>query len=863
MRPGKRGNKMIKIKFFGLVIFWALLSRNIDGQQKKIYLAPDDHTDYLWSCDEKTYRNAFLKTLDYYIKLNDSTANDPYQFQSKWNCDGSLWVYEYEKNRTPQQFAKLVEQIKNGRITVPLNTTVSVNGIAPLEVTLRDMYYAGSLERKYGLELDLAFNMEDQVLPLGLSSLWAGAGAKYSWHGVCNCATKVKGLFNRPHEIYWYKGLDDQKLLMKWYSMVGEGDNNKELGGYAEARDPVKSIALCKDLMNSKKYPYNISGAFGKGWDDLLTTTSEFVDVARKNSSSEYQVIVSNEIDFFKDFEKEYGSILPTETVSYGSTEWGNSVASLAAVSSNVKRSIEKLRSAEAMYTLVAMKDNEFAKELSEKREKAWLACGLYFEHDWTSDGSWITRKQRADWERKIAGQLSSYVDTLFNLSLSRLGELIAKPGKATEAFFVFNPLSWTRSDYSDYQYSGPSDIKVIDRITSQEVPFQLIMKKNVKYLRILAKEIPSLGYKVFEIKNGVSSVKFDQAAVVSDTIIENSRYKIIFTRQGVITSLIDKKNNNRECIAPINKLYANDLGSGRGNSGSALRVENAGPVSVTLVAESYRPIKHTSKITLFGNSDRIELENYITQNFDAKPVTFTFSFNMSSPETWHEEAGAILKARPQSLGGHYADSICRLDWLALNHFADMSDGNNDMILSNMDAYFMKTGNSTITTLDCTTPQINVLVGGQIDAPGLGIINQDGDSYFENYFALKPNRNGFDPATAMRFSTEHQNPMVAGAITGSPGSYGSQLSLFTISDPDVLVWAMKPSEEGINKGIILRVWNMSNKESNCIISSEYPIVKCFNTTHIETNGPEIVPEDGKLNLNIGHNRIQTFRIFLR
>ena len=86
----------------------------------------------MWSGDEKTYRDAFLKTLDYYIKLNDSTANDPYQFQSKWNCDGSLWVYEYQKNRTPEQFAKLIDQIRSGKITVPLNTIASVHGIAPL-----------------------------------------------------------------------------------------------------------------------------------------------------------------------------------------------------------------------------------------------------------------------------------------------------------------------------------------------------------------------------------------------------------------------------------------------------------------------------------------------------------------------------------------------------------------------------------------------------------------------------------------------------------------------------------------------------------------------------------------------------------
>ena len=137
------------------------------------------------------------------------------------------------------------------------------------------MYYAGSLERKYGLDLDLVINMEDQVLPLGLSSLWAGSGAKYSWRGVCDCATKVTGLYSRPHEIYWYKGLDDQKILMKWYSLVGD---NKQLGGYAEARDPQKSILLCKDLMNSPKYPYLIAGAFGKGWDDVKTTSAEFME---------------------------------------------------------------------------------------------------------------------------------------------------------------------------------------------------------------------------------------------------------------------------------------------------------------------------------------------------------------------------------------------------------------------------------------------------------------------------------------------------------------------------------------------------------------------------------------------------------
>ncbi len=843
-----------------IFVFGFLAAASICAQQRKIYLAPDDHTDYMWSADEEGYRKAFLETLDYYIKVNDSTSNDSYPYQSKWNCDGSYWVYTYQKNRSPLQFSKLIEQIKSGKITVPMNSLPELSGVAPLEAILRDMYYAGSLERKYGLNLDLVINMEDQVLPLGLSSLWAGSGAKYSWRGVCDCATKVTGLNSRPHEIYWYQGLDDQKILMKWYSLAGD---NKQLGGYAEARDPQKSILLCKDLINSAKYPYLIAGAFGKGWDDLKTTTSEFMGVAKANSDSEYQVIVSNETDFFRDFEKAYGSVLPAESVSYGSSEWGNSLASLAAVSADVKRSVEKLRAAEALFALVAYNDKDFGTGLKEIREKAWLGCGLYFDHDWTADGTIISKKQRADWARKMAGQFSRYVDTLYNLSVIRLGEMIKTPEKAGEAFFVFNPLGWTRTDYADYYYGGPADIKVIDSGPATEVPFQFIIKKNIKYLRILAANVPSLGFKSYEIKKGSGNSNFGPAAAVNDSIIENAHYRIIFSPQGAITSLIDKEDSNRECIKSINKLLANDLGSFRGISGLPLRVENAGSVSVTLTAESDQPVKHLSKVTLFGFNERIELENYIEQNISSEPVTYAFSFNLEKPEIWNEEAGAILNARQQSDGGNYADSICRLDWIAMNHFAGISDGTHGMIISNRDAILMKTGNSTIKRLDPETPQIRVLAAGQVDAPDLGIINQDGDSYFENFFALKTTKNGFDAAASMKFSMEHQNPLVTGTIKGNRGYAYQNFSFFQVTNPNVLVWALKPAEEGIGSGIIMRLWNMSNNDEECVIASSSMIKKCNMTSHIETDISEITPDNGKLKLKIGHNRLQTYRIFLK
>jgi alpha-mannosidase len=856
---------VMKNILIGFVILSSL--QQLNAQEKRIYLALDDHTDYMWADDEEKYKNAFLETLDFYIRLNDSTAKSPYPYQNKWNCDGSFWIYTYEKNRSSEQFNKLIDQVRKEKITFPLNPLVGLYGPAPTEATLRGMYYAGTLERRYGLDLKLAYIMEDQVMPLGLSSLWAGSGAKYSWHGVCACATKVKGMKTngivRPHEIYWYKGLDDQMVLMKWNTISWD---NMHLGGYAEAAIPADAVKQCIELMSDKnRYPYHIAGAFGVGWDNLKTLTNKYVTEAKNLSDKDHQVIVSNEIDFFEDFEKAYGKLLPSETISYGTTEWGISIASLADASASIKRSIEKLRAAEALYTYVALKDKNFCNDLARVRMNAWFACGLYFEHDWTCDGP-ITKHDKALWQKKIANQLKSYVDTLYSRSLEKLGSYIFKPVGSNELIYIFNPLGWTRTDYCDYPYYGPSDIHIIDKTTLKEVPFQFVYVKNKPYLRILASEVPSVGYKVYEIAPGPGSLKIENAGycIYFLNFAETPLYKVTFMPDGSLKSLIDKTNNNTECVKQVNGLYMNDMVPGDETKGMEMKVENDGPVSLTLVTQSDYPVKHTSKLTLFRNIERIEIENYITQNFGDTPISYSFSPNVSQPEIWHEEAGAILKAKPQSKGGHYAEIFNRLDWLGINHFADISEKNSGITISNRDAYFMKIGDSKTDSLDDSSPQVNILAGGRIDADrNLGLPNQDGDSYFENYIALKPHQGPFDATLAMKFSLEHQNPFIAAKITGTSEQYpASNYSLFNISDPNVLVWALKPSEEGVDKGIVLRVWNTSNENKICSISSVNPIESCKSITHIETDISVITPEFGKINTTIGHNRIQTFRMFL-
>ncbi len=839
-----------------LFLLWVLASSPQEiFAQKRIYLAPDDHTDYMWTGDEEEYQNVFLTTIDYYLNQMDVTAESPPPYQARWNADGSLWLWVYQKNRSAAQFQRLINRIKDGHFSVPLNALVLSSGGTPAEAILRGMYYPGLIQRTYDVDFPLAIAMENQTLPYGLASLWAGSGAKYSWKGVCGCSTHVPHLSNREREIYYLGGRDESRVLMKWNSLLLEvTDDNTSIGGYAEGRNPEQTINFVTDNTSfASRYPFPIIGIFGKGEDDLMTIDNEFVLAAKRLTNLKRQVIVSNQVDFFKDFETHHGTQLETFAASYGN-EWELYSASLSEVSARVKRAIEKLRSAEALATLVSLKNPLFMSKRIAARDQAMLNFGLYYEHNWTADGP-VSRTERANWQRRVEAGITSYVDSLYEDAKTQFGTMIAG-NSYYPRFYVFNSLSWTRSDYADFPVSQGKLVHVVDLTTNQSVPSQYVTIDGQLYLRILASAIPPVGYKVFEVRNG-AGVIFSNAASINGNVIENAFYRITVSNTGAIISLIDKLRGNREFVRNINGRWANDLGG----SGGSLAVENIGAVSVTLRVMSLSPRLHKTRITLIRDSNRIEIRNDIKENF-GEILTWGYSFNIDSPDVWHEEVGAIIRAKLLFDGGHYSPRNARYDWLTINHFAAVSTDNAGITLSNADTYYMRLGNSTHTELDTHTAQLNILAGGQVDGENLGIPNQGGDERFLQRFALQTH-DKFDQAAAMRFSLEHQNPFVVAAVTGTNPSYNeNNHSFLTISDPDILLWALKPAEDGVDHGVVVRVWNQSNSSRHYILKLAPGILSGKRTTHIESDIDEAQIANGNLSASLTANQIQTHRLQL-
>ncbi len=247
--------------------------------------------------------------------------------------------------------------------------------------------------------------------------------------------------------------------------------------------------------------------------------------------------------------------------------------------------------------------------------------------------------------------------------------------------------MSWTRTDFTDLPLKWNSTVHVVDVATGLEVQSQIVRSGNQRFLRVLASNVPSVGYKAFEIRPGAGP-GYPNAATVTATTIENGFYRVTVAGDGAITSLIDKTWGDREVVRNIGGRVANDLG---GNRTGTIVVENAGAVSVTLRATSVSPIPHITRITLHHNIKRVDVQNEITANFgDVK--TWSYSFNIDTPNVWHEEVGAVIGARLLANGGHYSPRNARYDWLTLNHFVDIRDGvsgNYGVTLSNWDNQFM------------------------------------------------------------------------------------------------------------------------------------------------------------------------------
>jgi alpha-mannosidase len=808
----------------------------------RVYLMNDNHTDYGWNATTDAYEASMLSELDYYRGRIDATAANPAAEQARFNADCWYYLYLYQKNRTGPQFQDLVNKMISGHITVPLNPFVTLYGALPTEAAIRAGYYPGRIERQFpGVQFLLAQDMENQTNPWGIASLWAGSRAKYTWKGICGCVTQAP-YANRTDEAFRWQGPDNKELLMKWYFLSG----NASWGGYAEARDNLSqgSIQSTIDHFAAQTPFLPMSGLFGGGWDDVNYQTTAFETLAQVWNSAHPggdQVVVSNGVDYFQELE---GHVSQLSTLRGG---WGNDwdlwPAALAERTAQTRRAIERLRTAEALSAIVHRFDSGFWPPRQAALEAAMVDYFKYFEHGWADGGVGINYviNNKKTWAQSIDAAVTQTETAAANT----LAGYFQTPDE--DRFVVFNPLSFSRTDVADLPISDSGPFVVTDVATSTEVPNQVVSIAGSNYLRILASNVPSLGYRVYRYAPGVPA-SLPDAATITGNRIESALHRIDVGTRGELTSAFDKTAGIEMAGSGLN-----DFGAG---TSSGLVAENVGPVSATLRRDVSGTPSRRVRITLVTDADRIMIEDEILQN--TASGSYRFSVNLANPQIRFEEVGAIARPGLPAQGGDFLAGT-RADFMTLNHFVNFSTAAYNVTLSNWDAFAMRVGSSTASAFDLPASEVSVLAAGNPSSSDIS--NQGGDAYFMNRFALRGANGMYVGSQAMRASLEHQNPLrtIALARNQSGPLSAATASFLSVSAPNVLVTAFKPAEDP-NQSVVVRLWETDGSNTNFTIdASAFSPPLAQQVSLIETDVAAAPVNSGLITASITANEMKAYR----
>jgi alpha-mannosidase len=815
----------------------------------KIYLANDNHTDYGWNARTDVYDQSMAAEIDYYLAQRVLTATNPSAEEARFNADCWWYLYLYERNRTSAEFEELIGAMRSGHITVPLNPFVELYGALPTEAAIRAGYYPGRIERRYGVEFLLGQDIENATIPWGLASLWAGSFVRYSWKGLCECLHRAP-FADRTEEVFRWQGPDGKELLMKWYQPSG-GTSGKSWGGYAEARNhlSVAGIQAAIDRFSTRPPLLPVTGLFGAGWDDVSYTTDTFWRLAQQWNLAHPggdQVIVSNGIDYFQELEQ-YRDLLPVLRGGWGN-DWDLWPAALSARTTQVRTALERLRGAEALAAVVHWGDPSVWTAQQPALEAGLIDVFKYFEHTWGSGG--VGLPYVVDNKRAWAQSVEQAVAGLEADAAAAFARAFTTPDE--DRFVVFNPLGSPRTDFADLPVAASGPHVVIDVATGAEAPSQVITIGDQLFLRVLARDVPALGYRVYRYAPGEPAPIAD-AATIAGATITSSRYRVTLGAAGQITSAVDL-GANRELAGPV----LNDFGSGGRAQAAA---ENVGPVSATLRAEVLGPPARRVRVTLLRDVDRIEIEDEILEAVGGNRF-YRFAMNVTDPTIHFEEVGAIARPGLVADGGDFLPGT-RADGMTLNHFAAVSGGGYTVDLSNWDAYAMRTGTSTTTAFATGTAEVNVLALG--NPSGSPITNQGGDTRFRHRFALRGRAGAFSGAQAMAMSLAHQNPLRALALPrNQAGPFCAPTAgLLSVDAPNVLVTAFKPAEEG-ERGLVVRLWELEGRDTTTAINAA-ALSPCaaFEVSLIETDVRPVVVDGGRVPVQLAPNEIKTYRLVPR
>ena len=830
-----------------------------------VYILPHSHTDIGYTEIQTAIEKRQVQNLIDGMAAAKRTASYPEGSRFVWNVEVGWAADLYLRRLNEQQRADFFAAVKNGQVALCGMYLNELTGLCRPEEIIRLFRFGTKMAEQTGVPVDSVMISDVPGYTWGTVPAMAQAGLKYfstAPNYFDRIGTILREWENKP---FWWVGPDGKSKVLVWIPFWG----------YAMSHRYNKmSPKLVEDFyagLEKRGYPYDIAYARWSGHGDNAVPDPAICEFV-KDWNEKYawpHFIISGTSEAFRALEQRYGDKLPLVRGDW-SPYWEDGAGSSALETGLNRHSSDRVAQAETLFAMLNPKAYPAA-----KFEDAWNNVLLYSEHTW---GAWcsVTRPEKKEtleqWEIK-----KSYADMADKQSreLLQASLKLATTGVPGESVDIFNSTSWPRTELATLskELSTAGD-RVLDD-AGKAVPSQRLTSGELVFL---AKEVSPFAARRFTVTNGKPNadgkkveVHTDGSAKASyDTTLDNGLLRVrIDGKTGGISALTAKDiklnladTSGGEALNDYLYLPGDDLKNVQRNGSVKITVKEPGPLVASLLIESDAPgcKKLAREVRLVAGQDYVEIINTVdklrlpSKSYMAKEgkesVNFAFPFNVPDGELLCDLALGVFRPEADQM-----PSACK-NWLTVGRWVDVANRDFGVTWVTLDAPLVQIGSLTANLLNSqTNPDVwrkkiersqRLYSWAMNNHWGTNYrAYQEGPTKFR--FILRPHRGG-TPADATRFATAFSQPLLPVPARATP----SAAPLLRVDSPDVLVTALKPSDDG--KALIVRLFGASGKDAKAKLdwaapaptqlwlsdTSEKPLQK--------TTGPIAVPAWGIVTL---------------
>ena len=512
-----------------------------------VYVVPHTHVDVGYTDYQGKVAENQASTLTEAATLIKEHPDFRFATDGSWNLRQLL-----ETRSAPEQ-NEILNLIRTDKIGVPADYFNLLTGYASLETLYRSLYYTKSLSRTYDLPFNYVTTTDIPSYTGAYPSVLASAGIKYWAVGANQDRAPVLAheQWNEKSP-FWWKGPDGKKVMF-WYGwsymqiwrfFTLEATN-------AKIYESVPQFLAPYDKPEYKPDAVLMYGAQGENTDlhPDLATFAPIWNQAYAYPRLQYATFA----DFFKYIDEHFGRELPTYKGDMG-PYWEDGVGSDAYFAAQDRQNQSDVLTSEIVST-VAHIVNPAVRRPEAELDDAWNNILLFAEHTWDAGNS-ISQPSSEEAVKQLAvkdnfaTQAHFELDDIANRSLYQFAHLIQISGGT---LVLFNGLAVKRDALVETDLHKNQEL--VDLTTHETVPLELIWtKENFDHVRFLAKDLPPVGYKCFQIR-ATGGSEPATAVVNTSSVIENKYYRItVDAASGAVQSIFDKEL--RKEIVDINSPY-------------------------------------------------------------------------------------------------------------------------------------------------------------------------------------------------------------------------------------------------------------------------------------------------------------------